>query len=395
MALSLMARAQEVKPDSIYTKRTVSKTQIEAVVSTYAQDGNNSAVTGGIGTEALVVIGPNLKISHQFKKYNTITYHGGADFITSASTDNIDFVRMSASHKDTRGFSDISYRRDLRKTDLGITAGTGFSLESDYFSVPVSLSLDYREPSRMRSYSVAFQAFFDDLRWGRLNPDYLRPVKLIYPVELRYKNWFDNVKRNSYNVKFSFTQVINKRMVAAFFPEFSYQWGLLSTPFHRIYFSDGTEKVENLPTQRFKLPLAARLHYFVGKRTILKGQYSFFWDNFGIVSNGLELEFAVKLNPIFTLSPFARFYHQSGSKYFKPYKEHSSSETYYSSDYDLSTMQTYKAGIGLRYAPFHYVGKRFQFEEMNLRYTYYRQSNGLWALMVSLVIDVAAYGKQR
>ncbi|MCW3126716.1 MAG: hypothetical protein JWO03_2374 [Bacteroidetes bacterium] len=395
MALSLMAKAQAQQPDTTFRKRIVSKTQIEAVVATYVQDGNNSAVTGGIGTEALVVIGPNLKIRHQFRKYNTFVYHGGADFITSASTDNIDHIRSSPSRKDTRGFSDLSYRRDLKKIDMGISGGLGFSVESDYFSVPVSLSLEYREPKRMRTYNLSFQAIFDDLRWGRLNPDYLRPVELIYPSELRYQNWFTEYKRNSYNIKIAFTQVINTRMVASLMPEFSYQTGLLSTPFHRVYFTDGSEKVENLPMQRIKVPIAARLNYFAGKRTILKGQYSFYWDNFGIVSHGIELECAIKVKPVFTISPFFRFYYQAGARYFRPYMAHDPGESFYTSDYDLSTMETYKAGLSFKYAPFSYAGKRFQFEEMMLRYAYYRQSNGLWAHIVSLVIDIAAYGKQK
>ena len=390
-----MAKAQPQQPDTAFRKRTISKTQIEAVVSTYTQDGNNSAVTGGIGTEALVVIAPHLKITHQFRGYNTFTYYGGADFITSASTDNIDHIRSSPSLKDTRGFSDLSYRRGFKKIDMGISGGLGFSLESDYLSVPVSLSLDYREPSRMRNYSLSFQANIDDLRWGWLNAGYLRPVELIYPSELRYKDWFTTVKRNSYNAKFSISQVINKRMALTLMPEFSYQNGLLSTPFHRVYFTDGSEKVENLPMARYKIPMAARLNYFAGKRTILKGQYSFYWDSWGIISHGIEAECAIKVKPVFTVSPFFRFYYQSGARYFRPYMAHAPAESFYTSDYDLSAMRSYKAGLSLRYAPFIYAGKRFQFEELILRYAYYRQSNGLWAHMVSLVIDIAAYGKQR
>ena len=391
LAINLLAQAQS--PDSTFKKRIVPKTQIEAVFSSYVQDGNHSAVTGGIGTEALVVIAPSLNIVHNWRGYNTIHYHGGADFITSASTDNIDHILSSASRKDTRGYSDLSYTRALHKTDLSITAGTGFSIESDYFSVPASLGLHYREPSQMRSYDLSFQVFFDDLRWGRLNPGYFRAVKLIYPDELRYKDWFTITHRNSYNLKFAFTQVLNRRMTLTFMPEFTIQQGLLSTPFHRVYFTDGTERVENLPMQRIKVPLALRWQYFAGRRTIIKAQYSFYWDDWGIISHGIELETAIKVTPVFTLSPFFRFYHQVGSRYFKPFQQHSAVGNFYTCDYDLATMQTYKAGLGLRYAPYHYVGKRFQFQALNLRYAFYAQSNGLQAHAVSLIFELAASGK--
>jgi hypothetical protein len=256
------------------------------------------------------------------------------------------------------------------------------------------LSLSYTEPNKMRSYELTGQAYIDDLRWGRLNPGYFRAVKLIYPDELRYKNWFTETNRNSYAIKAGFTQVINRRMIIALLPEFAYQQGLLSTPFHRAYFTDGTERVENLPMQRIKVPLAARLHYFAGSRTILKAQYSFYWDSWGIVGNAIELETAIKVLPVFTISPFFRIYHQTGSPYFRPYAEHSPTAAYYSSDYDLATMLTYEAGIALRYAPHHYVGKQFQFDELVLRYAYYTRSNGLQAHSLSLVIGVGIAGKK-
>ena len=391
LALQLTTRAQQ--PDTTFKKRIVPKTQIEAIIGTYTQDGNHSAVTGGIGTEALVVIAPSLRIAHHWRGYNTIHYHGGADFITSASTDNIDHILSSASRKDTRGYSDLSYTRTLHKTDLAMTIGTGFSIESDYFSVPASLSLSYSEPNKMRSYDLSLQVYIDDLRWGRLNPGYFRAVKLIYPEELRFKEWFTITHRYSYNIKGSFTQVLNRRMTLTFMPEFAVQQGLLSTPFHRVYFTDGTEKVENLPLQRIKVPLAVRWHYFVGQRTILKAQYSFYWDDFGITSHAMEAEAAIKIAPVFTLSPFFRFYQQSGSRYFRPFGLHAPSSVFYTSDYDLSTMLSYKAGLGLRYAPYHYIGKRFQVEALQLRYAFYAQSTGLLGHVVSLVIELAAYGK--
>ncbi|MCF2445183.1 DUF3570 domain-containing protein [Dyadobacter sp. CY345] len=383
-AFLLQSKAQNA--DSSYQKSTLSKTEVELVYNHYIQDGHNSAVTGGIGTEKLTVYSPSVRIGHTFKEYNTLRFVGGVDIVSSASADNIDFVMSSASKRDARSYGNLNYQRQLKKRDLKLGIGSGFSIESDYLSIPIFASAEYTNPTKTRTYSFDFQAYFDDMRWGRLDPDHYRPVKLIYPVELRNRQWFDTYRRDSYNFKLGFTQIINPRLVLGIFPEFSYQKGLLSTPFHRVYFKDNSLKVENLPQDRYKFPVSTRLNYFMGSRTILKLNYGFYYDSFDILGNSLELEAAIKTSPQWTISPFFRFYKQSGSEYFKAYKQHEISAKFYTSDYDLASFQSYKAGINLRYLPSAYLTKRISFDELNLRYGYYHRSNGLNAHMVTLAI---------
>lgn len=376
-------------PDSTsFEKRKLSKTDIELTFSYYNQDGNNSAVTGGTGTEKLSVYATGLTIQHQFKELNKLSFDAGIDVISSASTDKIDHIRSSASIRDNHFHLNAGFQRRLKNLNLVMGGGAGVGLESDYLSTPVSFSLQYTEPSEMRSYQFGVFLSFDDLRWGRLNPDYMRPERLVYPEELRYKEWYDVYRRNSYTFKFGFTQVLSRKMILGIYPEFAYQKGLLATPFHRVYFSDSSLRVENLPEQRFKFPLSIKLNAFIGTRFILKSQYSFYADNFGIIANAIEVQGAIKIAPQFTLSPFVRIYHQSGSKYFKPYKEHLTSEVYYTSDYDLSTMNTYKAGVELKFFP---MGKRqhkFSFDNLLLRYSYYYRSNKLHCHMLSFGISM-------
>ena len=167
----LLFNAKAQTADSSYKERIVSKTDIELLYSHYLQDGNNSAVTGGKGTEKLTVYAPSVKIVHNFKEYNTIRFVGGADAITSASTDKIDAVMSSASRKDLRSYATLNYERKLKKRNLTLGVGSGFSVESDYLSIPVSVSSEYVTPSRQQTLSISIQAYFDDLRWGRINSD--------------------------------------------------------------------------------------------------------------------------------------------------------------------------------------------------------------------------------
>jgi hypothetical protein len=206
---------------------------------------------------------------------------------------------------------------------------------------------------------------------------------------LRYKKWFDIYNRHSYNLKFGFTQVINKRNILGVYPEFIYQKGLLSTPFHRVYFNNGDLKVENLPQQRRKGILGFKLNSFIGGRTILKNELDFYADDFGILGFAIANETAVKLNRIISIAPFFRVYFQKGTKYFAPYRVHSIEQDFYTSDYDLSSFNTYKAGINFRYAPFKYSGKKLAFNELQLRYSFMYRTNNLRAHIISFFINTS------
>ena len=383
-------KAQE--PDTVFSKETLNKSEIDFIYNHYIQDGNNSAITGGIGTERLIVYGPSIVYKNFFKERNTFVLKAGADVISSASTDNIDFNVSSASSLDSRTYANLNFGQQLKNKNLVLSGGTGFSIESDYFSLPINLGLVYTGKNEMQTYSLNVSTFFDDLRWGRLDPEFKKPVGLIYPEELRYKDWFDIHNRYSYNLKLGFTQVINKRNLLGIYPEFAYQHGLLSTPFHRVYFSNGDLKVENLPTKRLKGSLGLKLNTFLGGRTILKNEMDFFADDFGIIGFSVANETAFKLNSLVSMAPFFRLYFQKGTKYFAPFQEHSIEQVFYTSDYDLASFNTYKAGINFRYAPFKYKGKKLAFNELQLRYSFMYRTNVLRSHIISLFIRTSFSG---
>ncbi|WP_046242377.1 DUF3570 domain-containing protein [Hymenobacter terrenus] len=389
LAASLHSSAQTT-PDSAYTKQTISRTAIRLLLSHYSQDGNRSAVTGGQGTEKLVVFAPEVLVTHQPDSVQTLQVNAGIDVITSASTDRIDFVLSSASRVDYRGHLNLGYSRRLQNPNLRAGVQSGFSLESDYFSLPVGISLAHQKPDGSREITVGVQAFFDDLRWGRVNPGYYRPVKLIYPAELRTQNWFDIYRRTSVNLTTALSQVINRKLQFALYPEVAYQQGLLSTPFHRVYFNDAVRslRVENLPRKRWKIPLGTQLNWFATNQIVLRSYYRFYWDSFGISSHTIQMEAPVRITPFMTISPLARLYKQTAARYFRPYAEHAPDAAYYTSDYDLSAFTSYNVGLTLRYAPHRPISSNYSFEAFDLRYSYYKRSDQLSAHTLSLVIDV-------
>jgi hypothetical protein len=382
LASYLSAYGQTTEPS--YSKKKLRETEVQTLLSYYTQDNDHSAVTGGKGTEDLQVYAVQVLID--WGNDSTQTYHvdTGVDAISSASTDNIDFVISSASREDARAHLNLGFNRAIRNTGLTYGVAGGFSVESDYYSRMGELSLSHRTDDQNREWSLSFQAYFDDLRWGRFDDD--DPKKLLYPSDLRNKTWFTNYNRNSFNLNAGFSTTINSRMVLGIYPGVMYQHGLLSTPFHRVFFNDKSKRVENLPDKRIKFPLGIQLNTFLGTRTILRSYYRFYWDNFGIAAHALELELPVKLGVEFTLTPFIRNYFQTQANYFNPYGEHETTQEFYTSDYDLSRFTSYKVGLGALYSPI--SGNVRRFREIEIRYALYQRSDGMIAHTLTTFIDL-------
>ena len=375
--------------DSVYVNRRLTENDISVLFSYYTQDGDHSAVTGGNGTEKLQIYAPSLSFSHEIDSTHTILFDAGVDLISSASTDRIDYNMSSASYHDFHfhGTAGFSHYFKKPRTELGMTGS--YDLESDYMSGGVHLWMYHTDKKAMTSYYAGLETYFDDLRWGR--PYFVDkvPLTLVYPSELRDTSWFGIYMRYSYNLSLGLERVINKRMTIGFFPGINIQTGLLSTPFHRVYFIDEDKpKVENLPARRIKIPLGLKFNAYIGSSFILNTFYRFYADDFDIRSSTLEIETYYKVSPYFTPSVSLRFYQQTGSEYFSPYKEHLLSETFYTSDYDLSAFYSMKAGIGFRYSPYKRMFSGWSFDEINLVYNYYRRSDGLQAHFISTFFGI-------
>jgi hypothetical protein len=376
-----------------YEKKKIRSSEIQLLYGFYDQDGVHSAVTGGTGTEKLDVHAPAVVYVLEWDSIHQLSIDVGVDIISSASTDKIDFRVSSASIKDARSHANAGYRRWFpeKKMWLGLS-GSG-SIESDYLSGGLGLNWQQEFKEGNTLLSAQLYAYFDNLRWGWLNPDYYRGVRLIYPEELRGTDWFEEYRRRSYSLSLSWSQVVNQRLQIAFSTDWVYQQGLLSTPFHRVYFQGETmPRVENLPRQRWKWPMGIQLNYFATDLIILRSYYRYYWDNFGLQAHTLNLEMPFRLSPSFSIYPFVRLYDQQAVDFFAPFQQHLSEEEFYTSDYDLSDFQSLKTGIGLRYAPLKRIGKtHWIFQNIQFRYAHYTRSDGLQADMLSVGV---LFGKE-
>jgi Protein of unknown function (DUF3570) len=362
------------------------ETQLNILMSYYQQDGSHGAVEGGTGTEQLTDLTPTIILNVPLDSVSRLAVNLGLDYYSSASTDRIDYALSSPSASDTRYHADLGYSRQLSGRTL-VGLGGGFSTEYDYRSFNVAGSWAQTSRDGNRQLSVAAQAFFD-------RATLIRPVELRVGGGQEHGSGYDS--RQSYNLSLTYSQVLTQRVQLALSTELVYQSGLLSTPFHRVYFREtgpapGAARVEALPRHRFKYPVALRLNYYATDLVQLRSFYRFYQDDFGIRAHTLELETPVKVTPFFVVYPFYRYHTQTAARYFAPYQQHSIDETYYTSDYDLSAFGAHKLGLGLRYSPVYglsrfrtpFGGRVAKFKAVDLRYAHYRRSTDLTADIIS------------
>ena len=359
--------------------------EIEAnfLLSYYDQDGNNGAVTGGVGTEALQDLATLLVVNVPLDSTRSINVSGGADYYSSASTDAIDNNVSSASSADLRAFSNVSFQQKNLKKGETYGIRLGFSTEYDYNSVSAGLSWAKEWNEGNSELNINGQVFVD--QWG-----------LYFPAELRGRVSVPTRNRRSYNLQFTYAQVLNKRLQMAISSEGIFMTGLLSTPFHRVYFQDQSVDIERLPETRLKIPIGFRFNYFATDKIVLRSQYRFYWDDFGIIAHTMGLEAPIKLNNAFTISPFYRFHTQTASDFFAPFAQHINSEKFYTSDFDLSALSSHKIGLSIKYAPIYGLARAkipfskriYQLESIQLRSAYYQRTTGLNAFIVSLELGM-------
>ncbi|THV62191.1 DUF3570 domain-containing protein [Chryseobacterium candidae] len=377
----ITSKAQENTNTALSKKLSFDEANL--VSSYYHQDGNNSAVTGGIGSEKLSDFSNTIDVTmvkyDNKQRKNKFNLSVGVDHYTSASSDMIDLkANSSASHADTRIYPSFQWSRENESKGSTIFGGLSFSTEFDYQSYGANIGFAQKTANRMGEFTAKFQTYLDQ-------------VKLVTPIELRTGNStgrehenYGTSGRNTFALSLAYSQIINQNFQVEFLTDAVQQTGFLSLPFHRVYFTDGSVHQETLPDKRFKLPLGVRANYFLGDRFILRTYYRYYADSWGIRSNTFNIETPVKISPFISVSPFYRYYSQKGTKYFAPYEQHTAFDDYYTSNYDLSTFKSNFYGAGIRFNP---KNGLFGIERLNMleiRYGHYTKSVGMSSDIISL-----------
>jgi hypothetical protein len=381
--------SQATQDSSAYKNKKLKIEEINFVTSYYHQEGDHSPVTGGIGTEKLSDYASTieLKLNRWDKKdrKHDFSFELGVDHYTSASSDKIDpHTISSASSADTRIYPSASWTINNEKKRNTFGFYGSFSTEFDYNSIGLGTSFSKSSKDNNREFTLKLQAYLDNL-------------KEILPIELRSgytgsgsreHDDYPTDARNSFSASLTYSNAVSQRLQFALLTDIVTQQGYLGTPFHRIFFSDGKETNEHLPSSRFKLPIGGRLNYFAGDKVVFRLYYRFYDDNWGLTAHTASIEVPIKITNFFSLSPFYRYYTQSGVKYYAPAGKHLSSEQYYTTDDDLSPFNSNYEGVDLRFAP---PGGVFKIKRLNMvevRYGHYNRSDNMQSDQATLHLKV-------
>ncbi|WCO03272.1 DUF3570 domain-containing protein [Psychroserpens ponticola] len=404
---------------SIYKKRVLETAEVDFLTSYYTQDGDNAAVSGGIGTEELTDITGTFIVSIPLNDDDILTIDAGVSAYTSASSSNINpfdgggkanpfDASSGASQGDVWANLTGSYTHNSNDRNDIWSAKLSVSSEFDYFSIGVGGSYTKLFNEKNTEVSINGNIFIDT--WNALYPTELRPFadgqglngdlfnqhtitgNSNYNPEFKT---FDSEGRNTYALGFGFSQILSKKLQGSLVLDFVKQDGLLSTPFQRVYFKDVADSfieefhladdVERLPNSRFKIALGGRLHYYINETFVLRTFYRYYLDDWGIKSHTANIEIPIKLSDKFTIYPSYRFYNQSAADYFAKYEAHISTNEFYTSDYDLSEYSANQFSLGATYTDiftkFHLW--KLGLKSIDLKYTQYDRDNTLSANIIS------------
>ncbi len=395
----------------VYKKRVLETTEVNFLSSYYSQDGDNAAVSGGVGTEKLTDATGTFVISIPMNDDDILTIDAGVSAYTSASSSNVDpfdsndtanaFIASSgASASDLWANLTGSYSHSSDDRNNIWSAKASVSSEYDYFSTGIGGSYTKLFNKKNTELSVTANVYLDT--WNAIYPIELRPFgsgiglndglftqNTITGNPNYNPNFieFDSEGRHSYSLGFGFSQILTKKMQGSLALDFIQQNGLLSTPFQRVYFSDVEDSfiqefqladdIERLPDTRIKIAIGGRLNYYINETFVLRTFYRYYSDDWGINSQTASIEIPIKISERFTLYPSYRYYSQTAADYFAPYEQHLSTDEFYTSDYDLSEYNANQYGFGINYtdlfAKFHIFN--YGLKSADLKYSLYNRNS--------------------
>ena len=394
--------------DTTYRSRKLKIDEVNLVSSYYWQNGDHSAIEGGIGSEKVTDLANGLELKlagYDFKtRKNNLTLGFGLDHHTAASQAWVSSTGASKTGG-TRIYPQVSWSRE--NETKGTTIGFGAIYSSEYNYHSLGLDAEFSAKTHHNGeFTAKFSTYLDQVK--EIRPSEFNTVDTItnttggtvtyttasgrtvtlssgssYGGEEGGKAKIPGTPRDTYTASFSFSQVINTRLQGAVLLDLVAQNGYLGLPFHRVYFADGKDTIEDLPSTRYKLPIGMRLNYFLGDNIVLRGYYRYYTDSWGIRSHTASLEVPVKITPFFSISPFYRYYTQTAARYFAPYEKHTESDSYWTSNYAYAAFTSSFFGTGIRIAPpagiFH-----SSLKTLEIRYGHYTQTTDLVSDVISM-----------
>jgi hypothetical protein len=281
----------------IYKKRVLETAEVDIISSFYSQDGDNAAVTGGIGTEKLIDLATSITISIPLNEDDVFTLDGTISAYSSASSSNTNpFGGDDDDDEGNYSANAISFgspwveSSGASKSDVWVNGDIGYSHSSDDRNSVAGANISFAKEYDYTSIGLggSFAKLFNEKNTeisAKANV-YIDSWQPIYPVELKTyiernqnlnagffnginiynqngiaidKNgatvWsplksslIDTKSRNTYSISLGFSQILSKRAQFSVFLDLVQQNGWLANPMQRVYFSDRANYYIGNPT---------------------------------------------------------------------------------------------------------------------------------------------------
>lgn len=182
--MATTAYSQQQDSVQTYKKRVLETAELDILASYYTQDGDNAAVTGGIGTEKLTDVAPSIVLSVPLNDDDVLTIDAGISAYSSASSSNVnpfdgtgqadEFQASSgASSSDVWfGFTG-SYSHSSDDRNKIWSAKASVASEFDYLSIGFGGSYARLFNQKNTELNISFNAYIDT--WNAIYPAELGP----------------------------------------------------------------------------------------------------------------------------------------------------------------------------------------------------------------------------
>lgn len=287
LVLFTLVKVQAQDKKDTYKKRVLETTELDILGSVYNQDGDNAAVTGGIGSEELVDAATDITIAIPLNDDDVLSIDATISAYSSASSSNLNpfsgassdeygggggsgiikgspwMIASGASQSDVWTSGNFSYNHSSDDRNTISTAHFSISNEFDYFSFGFGAGITKLFNQKNTEIGISTSLYLD--HWRPVYPTEILEYKhsagnLYYgffgTVDILNQNgqiinksalnaWrpvsttlVENNGRNTYSVSLSFSQILSKTTQVSIFSDIVLQKGWLSNPMQRVYFAD-------------------------------------------------------------------------------------------------------------------------------------------------------------
>ncbi len=273
-----------------YKKRVLETAEVDVLTSFYTQDGDNAAVTGGIGTENLQDFATDINIAIPLNDDDVLNIDATISAYSSASSSNLNpfsgaseggdddkliaippkvitgtpwQASSGASKSDVWASGSFGYSHSSENRNTIYNAHLSFATEFDYTSIGAGIGLTKLFNEKNTSFDISTTVYLDTWKpvypteiktyatnGGNLNADFFNNV-IIWDsngvaINKNGPNAWKPINttlvvdkgRNTYSVSLSFSQILTKKSQISIFSDIVMQKGWLSNPMQRVYFKD-------------------------------------------------------------------------------------------------------------------------------------------------------------